>query len=435
MAAGVLNDVSLAYQLLWNAQRQPDQVWLHLEPLAARPVNASHLVSALSRQWSTPHVTLTLSSADTSLLMGLLDQTPPALAQVAVEERLLSDPTMAQRLMHARQRGLQLVWRGEPGTQPQPDLTHNFTQTLLSLSADDALQHLRLLRSQSKTGTQASRTVDSFAADTLLEGVANAGLLDYFLDQQGARALMGWPSEDVLFACRPPRAQPGWQAVKALIQLIQADAAMDDVARALSQEPLLVYRFLRYANSAGLGLNREITALRHGLMVLGLVRLKNWLQDQLPHASKNLNLQPIASLMVMRARFMTELLDAGAAIALQDELALCGLLSQMDLLTGETLQQTLHPIPLPERVHAALLGNSGPYWPYLDVAMALDSGQAQATHEACLRHGFDEESVNLALLRTLNAQCADTTGLARPQATSASAPKSPTRSPRPALTS
>jgi c-di-GMP phosphodiesterase len=404
MAAGVLHDVSLGYQLLWNARRQPDQVWLNLMPHNGRLVNTSHLLASLSTQWSEQHTRLTLSTRSAALLADLLDITPPALAQIEVTDSLLSDPAIAQRVWRARQRGLSLVWHGEPGARPQTSHAHSFTQTLLSLSADDVLQHLRQQRAQSRVDTPTADQPSHFAADTVLDGVANAGLLDYFLKQPGVSGLMDWPSEDVLFACRQTRAQPRRQALQDVIGLIQTDAAMEDVALALSQEPLLVYRFLRYANSAGLGLNREITALRHGLMVLGLGRLKTWLQEQLPLAAKDINLQPVATLMVMRARFMTELLDAGATSALQQELELCGLLSQMDLLTGEPLQQALHPILLPERVRAALLGHSGPYWPYLDIANALATGQPLATREASLRHGFEEGNVNLALLRTLRAQ-------------------------------
>jgi len=404
MAAGILHDVSLGYQLLWNARRQPDQVCLNLVPHNGRLVNTGHLLASLTTQWSDQHPRLTLSTRSATLLADLLDLTPPALAWVEVADTLLSDPAIVQRVWRARQRGLSLVWCGEPGTRPQTTHAESFAQTLLSLNADDVLQHLRQQRAQSKAGAPATDLPIHFAAGTLLDGVANAGLLDYFLKQPGVTGLIGWPSEEVLFACRQTRAQPRWQALQDVIGLIQTEAAMEDVALALSQEPLLVYRFLRYANSAGLGLNREITALRHGLMVLGLGRLKTWLQEQLPHAAKDLNLRPVATLMVMRARFMTELLDAGAASALQQELELCGLLSQMDLLTGEPLQQALHPIPLPERVSAALLGQSGPYWPYLDIATALETGQPLATREACLRHGFDEEAVNLALLRSLRAE-------------------------------
>ena len=274
----------------------------------------------------------------------------------------------------------------------------------MNLTADEALRCLHLSRARQKGRVGPSDPSAPVLPGQVVEGVANTALANYCLDQQGASALLGWPTEDVLHGYRQARVPPSQQGVNQLIRLIDSDASTDDVEHALSQEPSLVYRFLRYANSAGLGLNRDITALRHGLMVMGLGRLKTWALQQRTLASDDLNLQPMTTQMVLRARLMTELLESGAGSALERELALCGLLSQMDLLTSEPLQVALHAIPLAERLSAALLGQSGPYWPYLEIAISLESGQPQAARDACDKHGFDDERVNLALLRTMSAQ-------------------------------
>jgi c-di-GMP-related signal transduction protein len=97
------------------------------------------------------------------------------------------------------------------------------------------------------------------------------------------------------------------------------------------------------------------------------------------------------------------LLNAGEGEALKRELYLCGLLSQIDLLLGEPMPSALHAIPLPERVTSAIVGQSGPYWPYLEIATALETPHTVTTRALCATHGFDEEDVNRALLRTLAA--------------------------------
>jgi c-di-GMP-related signal transduction protein len=137
--------------------------------------------------------------------------------------------------------------------------------------------------------------------------------------------------------------------------------------------------------------------------VLGLSRVKSWLLEQMPHAASDLNLQPVRTAMVLRAQFMAELLDAGEGEALKRELYLCGLLSQIDLLLGEPMPSALHAIPLPERVNAAILGQSGPYWPYLEIATALETPHTASTRALCTKNGFDEDDVNRALLRMLAA--------------------------------
>jgi c-di-GMP-related signal transduction protein len=105
--------------------------------------------------------------------------------------------------------------------------------------------------------------------------------------------------------------------------------------------------------------------------------------------------------MVLRARFMAELLDAGESEALQRELYLCGLLSQIDLLLFEPMASALHAAPFPSRVKEAILSQDGPYWPYLDIATAVETPLLEVTQTRCATHGFDLEDVNLALLRTL----------------------------------
>ena len=136
-------------------------------------------------------------------------------------------------------------------------------------------------------------------------------------------------------------------------------------------------------------------------MVLGFSQLRSWLLEQLPHASSDLNLQPVRSAIVVRARLMEHLLDAGDGDDLRREIFMCGLLSQIDLLLGESLHASLARIPLSERITSAILGHAGPYMPYLDVATALESADTQAGRALCDAHQMNCEEVNRALLRTL----------------------------------
>jgi c-di-GMP-related signal transduction protein len=173
------------------------------------------------------------------------------------------------------------------------------------------------------------------------------------------------------------------------------------VEQQLGQDPVLVYRFLRYVNSAGLGFDRAIDSLRQGLMVLGLSRTASWLRELVPQASQDQDLEPIRQGLALRARFMALLLDAGESDALRRELSLCGLLSHIDWLVGESMASALRAIPLPTRVTEALLSQEGPYWPFLAMATALENPYPTPPEDLCAQHSFDLEEVNLTLLRSL----------------------------------
>jgi c-di-GMP-related signal transduction protein len=238
-------------------------------------------------------------------------------------------------------------------------------------------------------------------AHQIIDGVPSQLLVRHCLDEQRASAVIGWPMEDVLYAYQQARIPPSLSTVRAVLQVIEADASMDQVEHQLGQDPVLAYRFLRYVNSAGLGFDRAIDSLRQGLVVLGLSRTASWLTELVAHASQDKDLEPIRQGLALRARFMALLLDAGESDALRRELYLCGLLSHLDWLLGESKTSALRALPLPTRVTEALLSQEGPYWPFLALASALENPYPTPPKDLCAQHSFDLEEVNLTLLRSL----------------------------------
>ncbi|MDO8448976.1 MAG: HDOD domain-containing protein [Rhodoferax sp.] len=404
MAKTVLGSVSLGYQLLWNQLRQLGGVQLFVGADDTAPVDAPHLLSALDESWSGQAPTLLLSVQSPRLLADMLDHGTADSPWIEVHESLLRDPAMAQRAHRAHQRGMKLIWRGEPGQRPSAALASCFLRNMVALTAEEALAGLRVsLRKHNGTdASQSSKVTSPVLAGQIYEAVASRVLTEHCLDEQKAWGVAGWPMEDVLHGYRQQRIQPGHRAIVRLTEAIDADDSVEHIELILSEEPILAYRFMRYANSAGLGLRTGIDSIRHGLMVLGLSQLRSWLLEQLPHATSDLNLQPVRTALVLRARLMEQLLDAGDGNDLRREVYLCGLLSQMDLMLGEPLNAALARFPVSERVTSAILDHSGPYVPYLEMATALESANTQATRVLCDLHRMNLEEVNRALLRTLS---------------------------------
>lgn len=409
MAASILGNVALGYQLLWNQLRQLDGVQLFVAPAGsgADAAGAPHLLDALTELWPAQAPTLLLAPRSPQLLQGLLDHTPAAGPWLEVHADWAYEPAITQRLRPAQQRGVKLVWRGDPGQRPSDTLAGCFFKQMINLTPEEALAGLRIsLHKHNGTDSSLLAQVHSpIEAGQIYEAVPSRALIEHCLDQQAAWGVAGWPLEDVLYGYRQKMIQPSQRAIARLVEATNSDESMETVERLLGEEPVLAYRFLRWANSAAVGLRAEIGSLRHGLMVLGFAQLKKWLLEQLPQASSDMNLQPVRTAMVVRAHLMENLLQAGTEEDLRRELYLCGLLSQIDLLLGEPLGNSLQRIPLASRVNSAILGSSGPYLPYLQVATALESANTERTQGLCQRHRMGGEEVNRALLKTLaNAQ-------------------------------
>jgi len=243
--------------------------------------------------------------------------------------------------------------------------------------------------------------VSPILAGQMYENIPSRALMEHCLDKHNALALAGWPTEDVLYTLRHTPQQPSHAVIAKLQKAIDAEQSLETFEDIMGEDPLLAYRFMVYTNSAALGLRTGIDSLRRGLVMMGYGSIKRWLSDQLPHANTDPNMLPVRESMVLRAKLMTQLLNAGVENDLRREIYLCGLLSQIDDLLQEPLGTILHRIPLSERIYDATVLRTGPYAASLQMACALETVDASAIRQLCETQEMDLEEVNRGLLRVL----------------------------------
>lgn len=401
MLPSALANIALGYQLVWSQQRQNTGVLLFIAARPETPVDGAHLLRILAQAWSrhSPRLILLVQSA--RLLAEVLAHAEPGGPWIGVQHSLLDDPEVATQLQRALARGVHLVWRGEPGQHPTAQDASCFAHQVLALSAGEALVALRASLQPSAGAPATLARASPVLADQIYEGVASRILVEHCLDQQKVWGVAGWPADDVLHGYHNQQIQPSALVIARLVEATDADLALERIEHILAEEPVLVYRFLRHANSAALGMRTGIDSLRHAMMVLGLSNFKRWLLEQLPQATSDRNLQPVRTAMVVRARLMELLLDAGEEDKLRSEVLLCGLLSQIDLLLGEPIAAALQRFPISERITDAILANTGPYAPFLEIATAMEHPASDDVASLCETHELDRGEVNRALLKAL----------------------------------
>ena len=403
MVQSVLGRLILGYRPLWSRARKLAGIQLYVHSDASAMVDTAHLLRTLQELWTASSPPVLLSPQNHQLLCDMLDNAPRGAPWIEVRDRWLSDSTLFARVKAAHQRGLKLVWRGELGRLPEPEVAQCFDNSLLSLRPEDAVAALK--PPPVRTGgspAQPPRAANPLLAGQMYENIESRALMEQCLDHAGALALAGWPAEDVLYSLRHQPQQPSHAVIFRLMKAIDAEQSLETFEDILGQDPILAYRFMVYTNSAALGLRTGIDSLRRGLVMMGYGSIGCWLSDQLPHASNDPNMQPVRESMVMRARLMAQLLDAGIENDLRREIYLCGLLSQLDELLGEPLGAILRRLPLSERIYDATVLRTGPYAGGLQMAAALETDDASAIRHLCETHEMDREEVNRALLRVLS---------------------------------
>lgn len=406
MVQSVLGSLTLAYRPLWGRTRELSGILLQVAAEPACRVDAPHLLRTLDELWHADAPPLLLSAEHPELLSDLLAHVGPESPQTLVPGDWLQHPVLRQQVQAAHQRGAPLVWRGRLRELPRSDPHRPFQRGLLSLEPEDAVEALQAAVQQKRFPNAPST---AFLRSPVLpahhyENLPSAALVGHCLDHQHAHSVLGWPTEDVLHSHRLRELSPSRGVLERLLRAIARDESMDSLEDILSEEPLLCYRFLTLANSAAFGLRTGIESLRHGLMMMGYTQLEKWLVGQLPNASTDPDLQPVRMDMVLRARLMEYILDAGVEEDLRREVYLCGLFSQLDVLLGEPLGTLLHRLPLSDRIYSANVTQSGPYAPALDLARALGEGDMVAIRTLREAHEFDTESLNRALLHMLCSQ-------------------------------
>lgn len=401
MSSSVLGSLSLGYQFLWGQSRQIAAVRLFVEADDGTPVDARHLLAALDELWPERLPPLLLSVRSRALLLDLLQHATPRAPWLELPQAWLNEPDIDQQIAPSPPHGAVLVWHGDAGEHPAAELAPRFRQHLFRLTPAAATASVQVTHQQDHGTAPVPSPLSPMQPGQIYESVPNLALVRHGLDRQDAWAVAGWPLSSVLHARGGQPVPPDRRSVEHLLGAVQADASLEVIERILSDEPILTYRFLQHANSREVGSRHEVESVRQGLMMLGLSPLQAWLEQQLPQASDEADLNPVRTALVMRAHLMDKLLEAGEQEQLRSEVYLCGLLTDIAPLLAEPLDVVLERLPLSWRIRDALLHGTGPYAPYLAVAAALASADTRTTHHLCESHALDMEEVNRALLRTL----------------------------------
>lgn len=393
----VLNALVMGYRPLWNVQRQLAGVQLFLRDDPERPTDVAHLLRILQEMWAPTSPLLLLSPQSPAMLQALLTHITPC-PHWALEVRapwLQQHPALQEQVAATCARGVRLVWRGGMDALPSANQACNYACSLLHLAPQQALQLMRA------SANAAAMQGLGLLQGQMYEDIHSQTLVQHCLEHYQASAVAGWPTEDVLHRVRGTRAlYPMHAHVLRLLKAVDADESLETFEAILSEDPLLAYRFMLYANSAALGARNPINSLRRALVMLGYGPLKAWLANELVHASHDQDLQPIRLATVMRAQLTSHLLDAGVSQELRSEVYLCGLFARLNELLDEPLETTLTRLPLSERIPEAAIHGQGPYAPSLQLAFAMESKDSlMQIPQLCEQYEISLEHVNRSLLR------------------------------------
>jgi c-di-GMP-related signal transduction protein len=183
------------------------------------------------------------------------------------------------------------------------------------------------------------------------------------------------------FFCRPATASVKAVPARRLayLQFFAAlnrpDLNLDMLEDLVKHDVSLTMRVLRSINSAAFGIGREVTSLRHALVLLGVHQVRMW-ASVWAMAGVNTGGTPEAvSVAILRARSCEALGKAWAGGDAAGDLFLLGMCSMLPAILDQPLERAIADLPLTPAVRAALNGEASPMRSLLDAVLAYEQGE------------------------------------------------------------
>jgi len=385
--SSVIDHVLIGYAPLTDRQRGPAGMRLTIVPAMGRATpDAAALLQAVGQSFPAPSVVL-LNIADEKLLDAVLGQ-PAIEANIVVEvPAFLADhPPRADVLRRLRQMGVGLAFSGRPAAEIPPLLQNCFRYAITELGA----------------GGGASSGAAPRSVTQVVSGIMEMADLERAFTG-GASVAIGWPVEPGALPAGKAAVPPDLRGIVDLMNRVDRQEPAEKMEPVLQTDPTLAFRLMRYINSPAFGLSVEINSFGHALMLLGHQRLKRWLALLLASASKDASMRPVMFAAVRRGLLMEELVRSSGDAELRGEMFICGVFSLLDRMLRQPFEGLLESVPVPERVAQALLGQGGPFLPYLDLVRAIESSSLFDIREHADRLLLGAADVNRAVLAALHA--------------------------------
>lgn len=143
-----------------------------------------------------------------------------------------------------------------------------------------------------------------------------------------------------------------------LYETSKADIDLVKITEVFKRDVTLAYKLLRYSNSAIFKRRVEVETIKHALVVLGQEELKKFLSLLFTAQISSDKPAELMRLAMTRANFAEGLASIGNIVAL-DKAFLTGMMSLMDAILDEPIENVMAKLPLANDIKEALIAKTG----------------------------------------------------------------------------
>ena len=181
------------------------------------------------------------------------------------------------------------------------------------------------------------------------------------------------------------------------IQLInivrEADFAIEEVVKVVSQDPSLSISLLKLVNSPYLGLSQKIKSIQHAVAMLGQTEVRKWVTTATSGLLAEDRPDELTRLSLMRAKFAENLSRHFEMAIHAPGLFLMGLFSILDVVLEMPMHEALKIISVSENIQNALVFEEGEYFDVMKFIRAYEAADWSETNRLMALHHLNVEDV------------------------------------------
>lgn len=168
--------------------------------------------------------------------------------------------------------------------------------------------------------------------------------------------------------------KPSYQGVIQVLQKVQSEGiTVEELSRAVANEPRLVYQLLRILNSPACRLQRKVENIREAIVYLGITQLKKWTLLILL-SSSSCDQTELIRILLTRARACERYAEMSSK-AEAEKYFMAGLLSGIDLLLQVDKGMAMAQINVDKDIQNAILSNEGSIGKTLDSVFDIEDNE------------------------------------------------------------
>lgn len=185
--------------------------------------------------------------------------------------------------------------------------------------------------------------------------------------------------------------EPSKMAMLRLLGYLKSETDFGTIEEVFRDHPELSYNLLKLVNSVHMGLREKIKSLRHAIMLLGLGKLRRWVQLAIFASADSRGIDnPLLEMAAVRGRLLEYLVMERYSLPRGNEQVeaafMLGILSLVDVLFETSVEGVVRELQLNDEIAAALINREGKLGALLALAETLEQtnfGEVTNLTETC----------------------------------------------------